>query len=50
MFGMGTVGAGLFGWARKFDSSRSDAIIADLKKAVPACARPRASTGVRGRP
>jgi len=35
MFGMGTVGASLFGWARKFDSSRSDAIIADLKKAVP---------------
>ena len=35
MFGMGTVGAGLFGWARKFDTSRSDAMIADLKKAVP---------------
>ena len=35
LLGLGTIGAGLFGWARKFDASRSDAIIADLKKAVP---------------
>ena len=35
MFGMGTVGAGLLGWAHKFDASRSDGIIANLKKAVP---------------
>jgi len=35
ILGLGTIGAGLFGWARKYDTSRSDAIIADLKKAVP---------------